>query len=36
MAATKFWQISAANLAASQFPSTLTDSNGVITKPATW
>ena len=36
MAATKFWQISAANLAASQFPSTLTDANGVITKPATW
>ena len=36
MAATKFWQIAVANLAASQFPPTLTDANGVITKPATW
>lgn len=36
MAATKFWQITAANLAASQFPPTLTDANGTITKPATW
>jgi hypothetical protein len=36
MASTKFWQITAANLAASQFPPTLTDTNGTITKPATW
>lgn len=35
-AATKFWQITAANLAASQFPPTFTDANGIITKPATW
>ena len=34
--ATKFWQITVANLAASQFPPTLTDSNGVITKPPAW
>lgn len=34
--ATKFWQITAANLAASQFPPTLTDANGIITKPLTW
>jgi hypothetical protein len=36
LAATKFRPITAANLAASQFPPTLTDANGIITKPATW
>lgn len=36
LAATKFWPISTANLAASQFPPTLADANGTITKPATW
>jgi hypothetical protein len=35
-AATKFWQITTANLEASQFPPTFTDANGIITKPATW
>lgn len=34
--ATRFRKIDVAHLAASQFPQTLTDANGTITKPATW
>jgi NYN domain len=34
--ATRFRQIDVAHLAASQFPQTLTDQHGTITKPATW
>jgi uncharacterized LabA/DUF88 family protein len=35
-AATRFRKINVKHLAASQFPPTLTDANGTITKPATW
>lgn len=35
-AATRFRKIDVAHLAASQFPTTLTDANGTITKPASW
>lgn len=34
--ATRFRKIDGAHLAASQFPHTLTDAHGTITKPATW
>ncbi len=34
--ATRFRRIDVAHLAASQFPQTLTDAHGIITKPATW
>lgn len=34
--ATRFQPIDVAHLAASQFPDTLTDAQGAITKPATW
>ncbi|HEX6798948.1 MAG TPA: NYN domain-containing protein [Ktedonobacterales bacterium] len=34
--ATRFRKIDPRNLAASQFPPTLADANGTITKPATW
>lgn len=36
LSATRFRQISAANLKASQFPPILMDKNGIITRPATW
>ncbi len=35
-AATRFRKIDVKHLAASQFPTTLTDANGTITKPVTW
>lgn len=34
--ATRFRKINVAHLAASQFPQTLTDARGTITKPTTW
>ena len=36
LTATRFRQISVTNLKASQFPPTLMDKNGTISKPATW